>query len=157
MASRLLAEGIDAFMDQWAALPVFAGQAERTSEQAYAHQDKVRRRHAPEALAWAMRVLGLGTMPSYWERLAELRMPAQLITGQFDTKFDEVAQRMCARWPTAVHHRVTGAGHNVAADIGRILVLLHVAGVLVMSLLTQVNLVGAMIHGRKAGFEPADD
>jgi cytochrome b len=50
-----------------------------------------------------------------------------------------------ADWPGAVVETV----HHTAADLSLILVIAHVTGVLVMSILLRQNLIAAMIHGRK--------
>jgi cytochrome b len=50
-------------------------------------------------------------------------------------------------WPGAVVESV----HHTAADLSLLLVVAHVSGVLVMSVLLRQNLVAAMLHGRRRG------
>lgn len=50
-------------------------------------------------------------------------------------------------WPGAVVEIV----HHTAADVSLWLVVAHILGVLVMSMVVRQNLIGAMIHGRKNG------
>jgi len=40
--------------------------------------------------------LGQGAQPSYWERLAGLEMPVLLVTGAYDRKYRDLAERMAA-------------------------------------------------------------
>jgi pimeloyl-ACP methyl ester carboxylesterase len=76
-----------------------------------------RRLLTPEYLAHSLRVLGTGTMPPLWERLAELRMPVALVTGRLDAKFDTIAARMLERMPgPSVEHVRLDGGHALPLE-----------------------------------------
>jgi 2-succinyl-6-hydroxy-2,4-cyclohexadiene-1-carboxylate synthase len=104
LADRIEAIGAEAFAREWAAQPLFAGQAPEVA--AAAHEDRLRRSAAEHAAQ--LRGLGTGVMPPLWERLGELPMPVSLVVGERDAKFRAVAERM--GFATVV---VPGAGHAV--------------------------------------------
>ena len=107
LAERIEAIGTDAFAREWAAQPLFAGQAPEVA--AAAHADRLRRSAAEHAAQ--LRGLGTGVMPPLWDRLGELAMPVTLIVGERDAKFRAIAERM--GFPTIV---VPGAGHAVQLE-----------------------------------------
>lgn len=114
--ARLLCEnGLDAFLTQWEAQPLFHSQHQLPAA-ARAAQDAVRRRHSSQGLAQALRVLGLGRMPDYWPELAALQLPVQLVVGALDAKFVALAERAAARLPTADLVRVPEVGHNLLLE-----------------------------------------
>ena len=57
--------------------------------------------------------MGTGVQPSLWDRLGELSMPAHLMTGALDSKFDRIADQMADRIPHAHRVRVPDAGHTI--------------------------------------------
>ena len=77
------------------------------------------RRTAHEAggIAWALSTLGTGRMPPLWEALATAPFAVHAVTGDRDEKFTRIAEEMVRRsGGRVVHHRVAGAGHNVALE-----------------------------------------
>src|SRR5262249_52404993 len=57
--------------------------------------------HRPAGLASALRPLGTGAQPSYWNELPTLRAPVRLIAGARDEKFTALARRMQELLPRA--------------------------------------------------------
>lgn len=112
LAERIERIGLEAFIAEWAAQPLFEGMPRGIVEQA--QQD--RRRNTAEGLAAALRGLGTGTMPPLWERLGELAMPVELVAGERDAKFRAIAERMAAALPDARLHVVPGTGHAVQLE-----------------------------------------
>jgi 2-succinyl-6-hydroxy-2,4-cyclohexadiene-1-carboxylate synthase len=98
---------IEAFAREWAAQPLFAGQAQRVADAAYAD----RLRNTPTGLAAALRGLGTGVMEPLWDRLPELTIPVTLIVGERDEKFRNTAEAMLPRLPNARLIIVPGTGH----------------------------------------------
>ena len=103
-------DGVDRFLEQWLAQPLFAtvppdapGLAERhaLSEGYIAH---------------CLRVLGTGTMESMWSRLGELAMPVALVTGTRDEKFDAVAVQMLQRIHGDAQHVRLEGGHALPLE-----------------------------------------
>jgi 2-succinyl-6-hydroxy-2,4-cyclohexadiene-1-carboxylate synthase len=108
LAARLESIGVDAFLDEWLAQPMF-----RSLDAAAANVEE-RRRNTATGLAASLRTAGTGSMDPLWERLSGIRMPALLVTGERDEKFSAIAQRMVpAMEPHAWHVAVSDAGHTV--------------------------------------------
>lgn len=115
LADALLRDGLDAFVDAWDALPLFATQ--RALDPAVrATQHAWRRAHDPAALAWSLRALSTGRMPPMHDALAATETPVRLVTGSRDDKFTALARAIAARNPRIAHTVVDGAGHNVALE-----------------------------------------
>ena len=111
-AEALERDGLEAFVATWLQQPLFATQASLPGE---VRRLEVLRRlqHDPRAIAACLRGGGTGSQPSYWEALPEMRMPTTLLTGEYDDKFEQIADRMVGVLPDARHLRVSGAGHAV--------------------------------------------
>ncbi len=109
LARRVLAVGVDAFLDEWLAQPLFAdvaldapGVAERRGQRA-------------EDLAAMLRQLGTGTMPNLWPRLSTLRVPVTIVTGRADTKYTEIGRALTAACTNTTVRRVElDGGHALA-------------------------------------------
>jgi 2-succinyl-6-hydroxy-2,4-cyclohexadiene-1-carboxylate synthase len=112
LAGRIEAIGIEAFVREWSAQPLFAGTPRGIAERA----DGDRLRNTPEGLAAALRGLGTGVMPPLWDRLGEIRVPVDLVVGARDEKFRAIAERMAVSLPDARLHVVPGAGHAVGLE-----------------------------------------
>jgi 2-succinyl-6-hydroxy-2,4-cyclohexadiene-1-carboxylate synthase len=110
LAARLESQGVEAFVERWEALPLFAGVRELPGDV----QEALRaRRLSSDAagLALSLRRLGLGAQPSYWATLPRLRTPTLLLTGARDSKFTRLARRMAAELPVVWGHVFQGVGH----------------------------------------------
>ena len=55
--------------------------------------DRIRKTKRDELIK-SLQHMGTGAMPSLWNKLNQLSMPVILITGQFDTKFEKLAQKI---------------------------------------------------------------
>ena len=109
LADRIEAIGLEAFVREWAAQPLFAGMPRGIAELVEAD----RLRNTASGLAAALRGLGTGVMPSLWRRLGELAMPVELVVGERDVKYRAIAERMQEELPDARLRVVPGAGHAV--------------------------------------------
>jgi 2-succinyl-6-hydroxy-2,4-cyclohexadiene-1-carboxylate synthase len=105
-------ETIEQFAVRWARTPLLADQPDAI--RAAVQADRLRNR--PAGLAAALRGLGTGTLPSLWPRLRSLELPVELIVGDRDVKFREIAQRMAEELPDARVVVVPDAGHAVHAE-----------------------------------------
>jgi 2-succinyl-6-hydroxy-2,4-cyclohexadiene-1-carboxylate synthase len=112
LADRIEAIGIEAFVREWGAQPLFAGMPRGVAELA----DEDRLRNTAPGLAAALRGLGTGVMPPLWERLGELTIPVDLVVGERDEKFRAIAERMEGPLAAARLHVVDGAGHAVQLE-----------------------------------------
>ena len=113
-AEVLQRDGLLAFVDGWERLPLFATQAALPAE-VRARQRASRLAHHPEALAQALRVLGLGRMPAWWRALAEVRDRVCIVVGERDEKFAALSASLAAEIGLEVE-TVAQAGHNVALE-----------------------------------------
>ncbi|MHB8877243.1 MAG: 2-succinyl-6-hydroxy-2,4-cyclohexadiene-1-carboxylate synthase [Myxococcaceae bacterium] len=117
LAGQLEADGVEAFIARWEALPLFAGLS--TLPAPLAEALRARRRSASAAgLAGALRCLGLGCQESLWPLLSTLRAPVLLVTGARDGKFTALAREMAAALPRALHRELDAhhAPHLEAPD-----------------------------------------
>jgi 2-succinyl-6-hydroxy-2,4-cyclohexadiene-1-carboxylate synthase len=106
LAVELERGGVAPFLDRWLAGPLFA------TLPAAAAQYEERLANSADGLAAALRLLGTGTQPPLWHRLAELPMPVLLLAGALDGKFSALATRMAATiGSNARVELVAGAGH----------------------------------------------
>lgn len=107
LAARIGHIGVDAFLREWLAQPLFADLS------AQQHDLAERRRNRAEGLAASLRELGTGTQEPLWDRLGELAMPVLLITGDADARYGHLARRAAeAIGPNATHVVLRG-GHSV--------------------------------------------
>ena len=80
LASRLEAEGIEAFVDEWERNPVFASQASIAPDRA-ARIRAMRLGNDPAGLAASLRAAGQGAMEPLFDRLREVSAPSLVIAG----------------------------------------------------------------------------
>ena len=107
LASHVEEIGIDQFLDEWLAQPLFASLPHDSS----ALDD--RRRNTPQGLAWSLRHWGTGSQDSLWGSLPRIDCPVLLITGSRDSKFTQIATRMASLIEDCRHQVIDGAGHAV--------------------------------------------
>jgi len=107
--------GVEAFLEAWEAQPLFASQRELDTRSA-AEQRRVRAAHSAEGLARALRVLGLGRMPSYRGALVTCPVKVRLVVGERDEKFSSIAADLARLAPSLELDRVPGVGHNVLLE-----------------------------------------
>jgi 2-succinyl-6-hydroxy-2,4-cyclohexadiene-1-carboxylate synthase len=89
------------------------------------HLQRLAHNH-PQELAQSLRWMGTGIQPSLWERLPELKLPCQLIVGEWDEKFIAINQRMACLSSKMMLQIVPQTGHNVhLEDPGAIYKLLR--------------------------------
>lgn len=103
---------MEAFVDHWLGLPLFATQGKLPS--AIRTQTKERKlQNTPEALAACLRGMGTGAQPSFWESLPQVTVPTLLLAGEEDGKFTTVAEQMAEDLPRAVLRLIPRAGHAI--------------------------------------------
>jgi 2-succinyl-6-hydroxy-2,4-cyclohexadiene-1-carboxylate synthase len=112
LADRIEREGMEAFVQYWQALPLFASQQRLPAEARVALRAQ-RLANRPHGLANSLRGMGAGMQEPLAERLAELSMPVLLIAGDLDEKYRAAATAMAGRIPGARAVIVPDAGHTV--------------------------------------------
>jgi 2-succinyl-6-hydroxy-2,4-cyclohexadiene-1-carboxylate synthase len=110
LADELESSTIERFAERWASTPVLADQSPKVRAKADADR---RRNHSPAGLAAALRGLGTGALPSLWPRLDRLKIPVELVVGERDEKFIQIARQMLEDLPNARLVVAPGAGHAV--------------------------------------------
>lgn len=111
----LRTRGLEAFIDHWERLPLFATQA-ALGPAVLAEQRRSRLTHTAAGLAHALDALGLGNMPDYWPALPELDLPVVVVVGERDTKFRRLGETMLELLPSARLELAPRAGHNVVLE-----------------------------------------
>lgn len=104
-AAQVESIGVDAFLDEWMAMPMFARLP--SDEDAVAE----RRRNSVAGLAHSLRAYGTGAQTPLWDLLGAIRVPVLVLAGELDDKFTEIGGRMAAALPDAIFATVPGAGH----------------------------------------------
>ncbi|MXV99572.1 MAG: 2-succinyl-6-hydroxy-2,4-cyclohexadiene-1-carboxylate synthase [Acidimicrobiaceae bacterium] len=129
-AERILAD-FEAFVDEWMADPLFAGQA--TLGEAYLQAARAQRLASnPQGLARSLLAGGSGAMAPLHERLADCDTPTLLVVGAHDSKFCAIAEQLAAALPRAGVTRIDGAGHAAHVeqpDAAAAVVAAFIAGV----------------------------
>jgi 2-succinyl-6-hydroxy-2,4-cyclohexadiene-1-carboxylate synthase len=98
--------GMEQFVERWEQHPTLA------SLRPFAAQLRPERlAHRPAGLASALRHLGAGAQPSYWDDLGTVRAPVRLIVGAQDEKFAALARRMHELLPRAELILIPDCGH----------------------------------------------
>jgi 2-succinyl-6-hydroxy-2,4-cyclohexadiene-1-carboxylate synthase len=112
LAEGILRGGMEAFVDHWMGLPLFATQGKLPSRvRALTRERKLK--NTPEALAACLRGMGTGAQPSFWDALGDIQVPVLLMAGEEDRKFTEVAREMAMRMPRATLRLMPRAGHAI--------------------------------------------
>jgi 2-succinyl-6-hydroxy-2,4-cyclohexadiene-1-carboxylate synthase len=108
LARHVEAVGVEAFVDEWLAQPLFTGLTEET-----AHR-RARLANTAGGLASSLRLAGTGTQEPLWSRLGALSIPVLVVAGQRDPKFVALAQRLVAAIGSGAQLAVVPeAGHTV--------------------------------------------
>lgn len=110
IATCIEQHGIEAFVNEWEQLPLWASQRQLPPD-ARQRLRAQRLRNTPSGLAASLRSMGTGAQPSFWDDLPRLTIPTLVITGALDEKFTAIARDMCVRCPAMTHQVIADAGH----------------------------------------------
>jgi 2-succinyl-6-hydroxy-2,4-cyclohexadiene-1-carboxylate synthase len=105
LAERIIEIGVEAFIDEWIAQPLFAGLTLTPSDRA----DRLT--NTAEGLASSLRMAGTGTQVPLWDRLHGFATPILALAGANDAKFSAIAEQMASLAPDAEWDTVAHAGH----------------------------------------------
>ena len=106
---------LETFVNDWERLPLFQSQR-FLSDVEQQRIRNMRLSQSPSRLAKALRDYGTGVMPNLWNDLANLQLPVQLIVGEWDEKFVEIAHKMKDDLPHAKLEVVPQVGHTVHVE-----------------------------------------
>ena len=107
LAGTIRAEGIDAFVERWLALPMFAGLPPE------GRFEDERRRNTADGLARSLEMAGTGSQAPLWDALPAIEAPVLVMAGADDHRYAAIAERTAARiGANARVALVPGAGHS---------------------------------------------
>jgi 2-succinyl-6-hydroxy-2,4-cyclohexadiene-1-carboxylate synthase len=110
LARNLERDGLEAFIDYWQSIPLWASQASLPNElREELHQQRLR--NSVIGLANSLRGIGAGTMPPVYHRLSEIKVPTMLIAGALDERYAELARQMRLRIADSTLWIIQDAGH----------------------------------------------
>ncbi len=111
MATRLEADGIDAFVTEWERQPVFASHVALPPARA-ARLHAMRLANRPGGLAASLRSAGQGAMEPLFDRLDTVAAPTLVIAGALDDRGRPRAERVARGIPGARLEIIDHAGHT---------------------------------------------
>ncbi len=111
LAERIIAGGVEPFVEYWESLPLWASQARLPSALLEVQRCQRRRNH-PLGLANSLRGMGSGAQLSLWGDLPNLAIPTLLLAGELDEKFQRINRKMAAAIPRSQLVIIPSAGHN---------------------------------------------
>lgn len=112
LARRIEDQGVEAFVDEWEMLPLFASQRNLPAQVRTALR-RQRLNNRALGLANSLRGVGTGVQPALHEQLHTLNLPVLLLAGELDEKYCRIARQMAANLPQAQVEIVPAAGHAV--------------------------------------------
>ena len=110
LAERIERDGVDAFVQYWESLPIFAGIARRGPVVA-ATLHGLRLGNQAEGLAASLRGMGAGAMEPLWDGLDAIAVPATFVAGDQDTAYIMAALLMGEHVPDWRFRAVPDSGH----------------------------------------------
>lgn len=111
LADHIEQIGVDAFLDEWLAQPLFAGLTP-----AAACRDE-RMANTAAGLASSLRQAGAGTQEPLWSRLGAIDVPVLVLAGVDDAKFSAIAGRLArAIGPNATVALIPRSGHSAQLE-----------------------------------------
>jgi len=121
LADRIIAQGLEAFVEEWMAKPVFASQGRRCAS-ALAELRAEKLHNLPHGLALSLLGMGTGAMSPI--ELIALRVPTCFVAGAQDKKFSTIAREYADTLPDSRCEIVADAGHAVhlenQEELGRV-------------------------------------
>lgn len=110
LAARIEACGVEPFVDEWLAQPLFATMR-RLGPQFMARERAARLANDATGLASSLRALGPAAQPPLFDSLPRVTMPVLLVAGALDARFVAVAHELARGLPRAEVCVIPDAGH----------------------------------------------
>lgn len=108
--ARKIERNFDGFIEFWYDQPLFAT---LKNHALFREIEAQRKQGSPEQLARALRLLGTGNQPSFWDELPGNRLPMLICVGEKDTKYVEIGHRMAEICPDATLEFFESCGHTL--------------------------------------------
>jgi 2-succinyl-6-hydroxy-2,4-cyclohexadiene-1-carboxylate synthase len=112
LADRIKKDGVEAFVDYWAGLPLFAG-LERRGSTFVGRLRAERLKNTVAGLDCSLRGMGAGVMDPVWDQLGRVTVPCTFVAGRLDHGYLASARRLAASVPNGRVEIVPRAGHAV--------------------------------------------
>lgn len=111
LADRIGQHGLDQFVEDWTAAPMWDTLRARLSETEWEASMRQRLGCDPVGLANSLRAAGTGSMTPLWDCLAALDVPTLIVCGELDAKFVALGRRMNDLLPNSDLAILAGVGH----------------------------------------------
>ena len=105
LADHLEEIGVEAFLEEWLAQPLFAGLVIDDG------QRSDRLTNTSQGLSSSLRQAGAGAQASLWPRLGELHMPVLTMAGELDEKYNAIERQIAASVLDGRFAGIGGTGH----------------------------------------------
>ncbi len=115
LADRIEQDGLESFLNFWENISLFESQKSLSNVK----QQEIRSERLAQSavgLANSLRGMGTGQQRSYWSKLGELEIPVYLVTGEYDSKFTEIADEMVKKLKDGSHLQVSSVGHAIHVE-----------------------------------------
>ena len=113
LADRIGQHGLEQFVEDWMAAPMWDTLRARLSETEWEASMRQRRSCDPVGLANSLRAGGTGSMTPLWDRLGMLNVPTLIVCGELDAKFVALGRQMNDLLPNSELAVMPGVGHAV--------------------------------------------
>ena len=113
LADRIGRHGLEQFVDNWMAAPMWDTLRECLSETEWEASMRQRRSCDPVGLANSLRAGGTGSMTPLWDCLTAIEVPTLIVCGELDAKFVELGRQMNDLLPNSELAVMPGVGHAV--------------------------------------------
>jgi len=110
LAARIEAQGVEAFVHEWLAQPLFSTM-QRLGPQFMARERAARLANDALGLAASLRVLGPAAQPPLFDALPRVTVPVLLVAGALDARFVAAARELARKLPRAEVCVIPDAGH----------------------------------------------
>jgi 2-succinyl-6-hydroxy-2,4-cyclohexadiene-1-carboxylate synthase len=112
LARSIESGGVEAFVDEWMAMPLIASQ-QRLGAAFVDEQRRMRLDNDARELAASLRGLGPAAQPALFDELAGVTVPVLLVAGERDRAFVDAGRDLAGRLPAAETCEIADAGHAV--------------------------------------------
>ncbi|WP_163579426.1 2-succinyl-6-hydroxy-2,4-cyclohexadiene-1-carboxylate synthase [Gracilibacillus saliphilus] len=115
LADYISNHSLEAFVNKWENIPLFASQKQLPFE----IREKIRHERlsqAKEGLVHSLLMMGTGMMPPLWNQLDQLQMPVLLMVGEWDQKFVEINKKMDKWMPNSRLEIIKYVGHAIHVE-----------------------------------------
>lgn len=110
LADRIELIGVDAFLDEWLAQPLFRDLPDSDAQRV------ARAANSATGLADSLRRCSQGRQRSLWNDLRRLQSPLLAVAGSRDTKYVALARRLATTAPHGSLEIIAGAGHSLVLE-----------------------------------------